>query len=311
MAYLFAVNGIARDRRGNAWSLAWIGRWWRARGEGRWGWSTRRGEDAGRDLGIDFLDIYFADEAQAWLEWRTKGRALPLSVAGLLAGMWFCFAVFRVEPADVSGALGGLSMMFVLGAPFLGLLMGSSSGGFDLKPFAATRPMSDGDLASSVLRNAAVSFGIAAAIWLPGLLLTSIVWQPDEWLNVPRDSQGWETCERMISQFVVLTLASWTLLGLGTALAMAGCRFVLWGGLGAGALGLSVVVGLSNGPPIAEEIVVPGLAALCFCGTAAIFRAARRRSLLSGRTQFGCVLGYALLLGIHRLVVLLRSCQSI
>ncbi len=248
LAYLFALNGIARDRRGNAWSLAWIGRWWRARGEGRRGWSPWRREDAGSYLDIYFLDIYFAEQAQAWLEWRTKGRHLPLSTAGLLAGMWFCFAIFRVEPADVSGALAGLSMMFVVGAPFLGLLMGSSSGGFDLKPFAATRPMSDGDLASSVLRNAAVSFGIAAAIWLPGLLVTSIVWQHDEWQAVLQDLQGWETCEGMITVAVVLTLASWTLLGLGTALAMAGCRFVLWGGLGAGALGLSVIVGLSNGP---------------------------------------------------------------
>lgn len=188
-------------------------------------------------------------------------------------------------------------MMFVVGAPFLGLLMGSSSGGFDLKPFAATRPMSDGDMASSVLRNAAVSFGIAAAIWLPGLLVTSIVWQHDEWQAVLQDLQGWEICEGRIIVAVVFTLASWTLLGLGTALAMAGCRFVFWGGLGAGALGLSVIVGLSNGPEIAVEIVLPGLAALCLCGTVAAFRAARRRSLLSGLTQFGCVLGYALLLG--------------
>jgi hypothetical protein len=28
VSYLTAVNGVARDRRGEAWSLAWVGRWW-------------------------------------------------------------------------------------------------------------------------------------------------------------------------------------------------------------------------------------------------------------------------------------------
>jgi hypothetical protein len=143
LSYLLAVNGVARQRRGEAWRWAWLTR--------RWAAVDRKS----RRIASSHRGTRFRSAAWAlfWFEWRTKGRWVPLNLVGMLAGLWVCFGLLDLAPYEVSAVLGSYTVLFLLASPLVGVYVGSRVNGFDLKPFTATRPVPDAALSTAVLET--------------------------------------------------------------------------------------------------------------------------------------------------------------
>ncbi len=168
--YLASVYVVGRNRRGEAWSLASLGDWWANR--------VGEGVSTGTTAANKFTPRSFRSRraAQFWMEWRSKGRYVPLAVAATVGLLWVIAASDRSDPFAVSGAVAELTVMLMLTSPFVGLYLGHRSERFDMKPLLATRPLGDDELAMIVLRHAAVACGAGAIVWLIGVALTVAVW---------------------------------------------------------------------------------------------------------------------------------------
>lgn len=299
LSYLLAVNGVARDRRGDAWSLSWLSRWWAGATEA----VARRSR--GQRGAARFRS---AASAQFWFEWRTRGWFVPLFAAGMLGGLCLCFGFLAIPPYEVSILLGAFTALFLVTSPLLGVFLGSRPNGFDLKSFTATRPLPDSGLAAAVLRNAVASVASAAAIWLTGSVAALAVWVPQE-LDAPRNLWN-EGFIRLFSVYgwdvSLLALAGWTFVGLGASLALCRRWFVCCTGLGLGGLLLSSLFIADALPRFPAEALIVLIAAGCLGCTVAAFIAVRGRRLLSGRAVFACLAGYFVLL-----VYLYGACPAV
>ncbi|MCU0963115.1 MAG: hypothetical protein MUF48_23735 [Pirellulaceae bacterium] len=283
-----AIAAVARDRRNESWPwMTLVHRWFARRAvvpqlQGRASHSaTARTFRSPR-------------RAQFWFEWRSKGRLLPLALGCLMGLLWLGFVLLRVKPDDVINTLAAVGGMLLMLSPFIGLFLGHVADRFDLRSFAATRPLSDGAIASAVLRSVAASLGCAATVWLAGILLTSAIWYPAaaevlnnfRWGDLPR-----EDLYRAVALGVFAMLAPWTLAGLGAALALARSWFVVAGGISVvGLFTCFILVTAAN-----EEVGRALFASLCLGATVAAFLAVRRRHLVSTRTVLACLAGYVLL----------------
>jgi len=287
---LLAVNGVARDRRGEAWSLAWLGRWW----AGTMDAASRRSRGRGRYGAAVFGS---AASAQFWFEWRTKGRYVPLTVAGMLGGLWLCFVLLAIPAVDVTTAMDSFSALFLVASPLVGAFLGSRRNGFDLKPFTAARPLPDSVLAAAVLRGAAASVGCAWAIWLMGWAAARAVWAPERWQ--PLSSLWKDGLAEFIQEYSwgasLLCLTCWTFVGLGASLALCRRWFVSCTSMVLTGLLLSLVLAAGFVHLFAAALIVL-VAEGCLVCTVVAFAAARRRKLLSVRAALACLVGYFVLL---------------
>jgi hypothetical protein len=240
--------------------------------------------------------------AQFWFEWRSKGRLLPLGVGCLVGAIWLGFVLLRVEPDDVTSTLAAVSGMSLMLSPFVGLFLGHMSDRFDLRSFTATRPLSDGAMASAVLRSVVTSLGCAAIVWLAGVLVTNAIWHPGAFQGL--SSLRWSDLRRedlysVVALGVFAVLAPWTLAGLGAALALARSWFVVAGGIGfVGLFTCCVLTSVAN-----EEIGRALLGSLCLGGTVAAFIAVRRHRLVSTRAVLACLTGYVLLVAFFHVLL--------
>ena len=296
LAYFLAVSGVARDRRGDAWSLAWLA------GVARWPMEfaarlTQRTVSQDRPARA----FRSPQAAQFWFEWHAKGRVIWLSFLALLGGFWAWLTIAQPNPIDIDDVLGGLGGMCVVLTPFVGLYLGSDAGRFDRRVFSATRPLSDGDMASAVLRNVAAVVGSCSAIWLLGIIVALAVFHPHggEWQQI---QHIWANDRFSLVCMVVaptvdlllrvlwLLLGIWTAVGLCAALALARSWFVCVGGMGF--LGLIVSI-----PWLAKSEVHPlfSLAVVCLLGTLTAYTAAYRLRVISHRTIIRCGALYLLL----------------
>jgi hypothetical protein len=298
VSYVLAINGVARDRRGGAWSLAWLAD---ARA------SVLQGVSPGRYRTSAGRSFRSASAAQFWLEWRTKGRLVPLTVGGPMLALWISFWILALEPYGVGSAIDLSMVTLVILSPFIGVFFGCSSRNFDLPSFAATRPLSDRELASAVLRNAAASLLSTALLWLvgTGLMLMLPVWRPERWRAICQAWEGgWLQFHWQYGVYaVMLLLISWTCVGLGAALGLARSWFVGCAGVGAGAAFLSFLWAIGRGPPPLAEFLVVLVAWVCWGGTVAAFLVAYRWRLVSKRAVVGCLLGYLVVLGYFYVVL--------
>ena len=287
-SYLLAVNGVARQRRGETWGWAWLIRRWAAVD------TASRRSASPRD-GTRFRSTA---SALFWFEWRTKGRWVPLYVTGILAGLWVCFGLLDMAPSVVSSILRSYTFLFLLASPLVGVYVGSRVNGFDLKPFTATRPVPDADLSAAVLRSAAAAVASAAVILLVGNLATLAVWVPYDWASLRFSwSSGGSAFFRAYGfDASMYVLGCWMMVGLGASLALCRQRFVCWAGLGFGGLLLSFVYGSELLPAGVLEALEAFVGAACFAATTAAFVAARRRKLVSVRAAFACLTGFLVLL---------------
>jgi hypothetical protein len=158
MAYLAAVAGVARDRRGDRLSWAWLGRLLLAAVPG---WRGRE-----RPFASPLA-------AQRWLEVRRHGWLLP-ALVGLFLAMLFWGAALPLSRAEVARIALAIVGVPALLAFFVGFGMGKTSfwaRDLRLSSFLATRPVSCTALAHAKLQAAALS---ALAAWGVVLLLAPL-----------------------------------------------------------------------------------------------------------------------------------------
>jgi hypothetical protein len=298
-SYLIAVNGVARDRRGEPWSLAWLCRWWAAKADA----ASRRSRD--QRGAVRFRS---AASAQFWYEWRARGRSVPLVTAGMLVALWLSLRLLAVPPPDVSIVMESFTALFLVASPLVGVFLGSRRKGFDLESFTATRPLADRRLAAAVLRNAAASVGSAAVIWLAGSAAAMAVWVPAEWqpLRSLSNVSIAELFEELVWPISLLSLACWTLVGLGASLALCRRWFVCCTGLGLVVLLLSFASIADALPRFVAELLIVLVAAACLGCTVTAFVAARHLGLLSPWAACACLAGYVVLL-----VYLYGACPAV
>jgi hypothetical protein len=155
VAYLLAVVGVARERRGDRISWAWIGRLL---------------QRAAPSLAFKRKPFSSPLAAQRWLEIRRHAWLLPAFVGFFLAMLFWAMALplSATEVAQVVAAMVGFPIMLAF---FCGFGMGKTSfwaRDLRLTSFIATRPLSAAALGAAKLRAAAIA---AVATWALILLL--------------------------------------------------------------------------------------------------------------------------------------------
>jgi hypothetical protein len=107
-------------------------------------------------------------EAQFWCEWRRKGWAMPVCVAaGIVLGVGGWAFGSRNPGELLEGFVAGGALLSI-GAVLCGLIIGNvgrSDESFDMGQFLGTRPLTNSELASCVLRVAAGSVLASWALW--------------------------------------------------------------------------------------------------------------------------------------------------
>jgi hypothetical protein len=228
-------------------------------------------------------------QAQLWYEWRTKGVVIPATVGigeFIGVGIWllkpqdanYLFAGFIVGGAlvAVSGALGFLHGI-------VGRLDGDFQGDFQISQFLATRPLTNTQLAGTILRTMAKSVFLGWAIWALSLLIVYAVvlaLRVNLGVEFPAPLGWWSV--------PVALLGAWTLGGVMVAVALTGRQYVVAGFLVVAAglpIGLLFFAQVALSPR-AQDYLALGLAAFCgvafVVGTIAALVAARRRALVTG-----------------------------
>jgi hypothetical protein len=158
VSYAVAVVGVARDRRGDRLSWAWL---WRLLARA----APRR---VGRER-----SFASAAAAQRWLEIRRHGWILPAFTTFFL-GMLFWAAALPLDKVDVARMAAGIVGFPMVLAFFVGFGIGKTSfwaKELTLPGFTATRPMTCATLAHAKLQAAGFS---ALATWGLVLLLAPL-----------------------------------------------------------------------------------------------------------------------------------------
>jgi hypothetical protein len=301
-AWVVAVAGVARDRRGDA--QGWPGL--------RALWSS----------GLDRLPrrrrrLRSPAAAQFWFEWRCKGWPLPT----IMVFAELVVVAVSVWNRSVSGLLLAMIVLPFFLVPIGAFAMGAIVGRLseitrhpELDLFRATRPLADRSLALANLKVGGASILAAWAVALTAAALTALVMVLGGQGHVVRQEWGrWirdvGVASNEIVSFLFLMaltmLIAWVMLGSLATLAMAGHRKLMTG-LTAGAVAIILVlvlawpwIGAASGARIARiAVVVLGLALiLSSLGSIAL---TRLRRLVSDRffafSLAGCVL--ALIAGV-------------
>jgi hypothetical protein len=193
-AHGIAIKGVARNRRGDPplsiGFFDWLDR-------------TFRISPAEARLTTSF-------QAQCWHEWRRKGWAMPMSVLVLIifGFIAWCFGSRSARDLFQAFFVGG-HMMWGLG--FIGgILMGNigpTDSNYSMGHFAATRPMSDSDIARAVLRTAAQCVLLTWSIWLVAFLIVCVcllACGASEAIKPPPDWSWWCFPATLLGPWIVM-----------------------------------------------------------------------------------------------------------
>jgi len=270
-AYLIAVAGAARDRRGDAFSLLPIWEWLLERLGTLWVRQKRFSSPAA---------------AQFWFEWRQKGLVMPIIAAAVHAGI----LVLILAGVIVNGAVDmvlGISCVFLSLAWFpMGFLFGlrdTSSGKWELGAFAGTRPLNDRDISLATLKVGAASiaatFAVCVLAVLPWVVMGSLEHLSGKFTAHPYLLAFGYLCG--------LLLSGWTVMALAACITLTGHKWVL-GVLGAivfvfffGIMTLGTWNPMSPGRREALlETLVIFITSGCLLGAFAAFTAAYRKRLI-------------------------------
>jgi hypothetical protein len=288
LAYVVALAGVTRERRGGGWGWAWLRQRWEAFGARR-----------------PARTFAGPAPAQSWMEWRQKGMLLPLAMGAFLLVL---LANTQTAALEARHVVIGLATVAAL-PPFLAFLVGFGmgktsfwAGDLRLSAFLATRPLTDAALAAAKLKAAART---AALTWLVALPLTAawvarsgrdeVLTQGWQWLVAEYgDAGAWAVAGLAVAAIVFLT---WMQLVAGMALALTGRPAAVNAFVGiylafAGALTWLGVWTVYH-PDFYDTLLtalwwLAGAAALGkLLALAWAVRAMRREGLLRGRVQFG------------------------
>jgi hypothetical protein len=236
-AYAVAVAGVARDRRGDRWGWAWLGRLLLR--------AVPRLPGPERPFASPLA-------AQRWLEVRRHAWLLPVVVGLFLALLLFwatALPLSRAEVARVAAALVGFPAVLAF---FVGFGMGKTSfwaGDLGLSSFLATRPLTSAALANAKLHAAWLS---ALTTWGLVLLLSPL------WAVLSGNVEA----VRALGDALFHDQPAWKL-GLLAPVALAGLVGLTWLQLVAGmCLNLTGRAGVVNGVVLLYAAVGTALASL-------------------------------------------------
>jgi hypothetical protein len=225
--------------------------------------------------------------AQLWSEWRTKGVALPAIVGmGLFMGFGIWLLSSRNANALFEGCIAGGAMLIL--AAFLGGFVlgnvGRADSDIQINQFLATRPLTNTQLAGTILKTTAKSVFLGWMMWVVALSIvyaTLLALRVNLHVVLPAPLGWW---------LVPLSLiGAWTAASLMLTLALTGRQNLLAGSIFA-AIALSIALMLFEKTvlsPQAGEYFRHGLAAfggLVFVlATIVALIVAHRRRLISRR----------------------------
>jgi hypothetical protein len=285
-AYIVAVIGVSRDRRGDC--VGWPGFW------GRF------------DFVMDLLPgrrkpFNSPAAAQFWHEWNEKDWLMPAASGVCVAGI-ILFGVLGITDSQNTLML-FISLSYIgLSVPlFAGLIIGQCGRKSKIDDFKATLPVSSPRLSAMILRPGTAGLLSALAIYVAGLFFM-IGW----FLMVGEDetvTQGWHDVIGAVHEFgygntlllvaVGITIA-WGIMGLGASMTFMGRPRLLWGfwlvicSVGPVVLVLDTLHTFNLIPfgivPALWMIAPWAVGTGCVLGTAWAFFAARRRYLVASRT---------------------------
>jgi hypothetical protein len=278
LAYVVGIVGVARNRSGEPpFSIGLID------------W-LKRVFSLGPQANLTFRDPL---HAQLWYEWRIKGAIMPAIVGmGLLMGLavWLPNRNANHLLEELIAAGGLLAVAAALGGLIIGsVALGKASNDLQIGQFLATRPLTNTQLAGTVLRTAAKSIFLGWAMWAVAFLfvyailcalhisLRSPLPAPVGWWYVP-----------------VVLLGAWTAAGAFIPVSLTGRPYLFLAVSCGGIMALFIGLMLFSSNVLsaeAQDRFVHGLAvfwgAAFAIWTVGAFWLARRRSLVAWPTLYG------------------------
>jgi hypothetical protein len=271
-AYATAVWAVARNRRGEP-----------PLSIGFFDWLNRTLESWSTDDSRPRSPL----EAQRWVEWHRKGWMMPFSIL-LLIVVGFIVWLFTSRRAEdlfdafLIGA-GVISLLAFIG----GLLMGNvgkNDADVTMGQFLATRPISDADLARTILRTAVKSLLLTWLIWAAAFLIACgclLAVGATRHMRIPDDLNLWKAAAVVLGPWVVMgTLTSLTLMGRSKPFALLFCVLV-------GFISLLIFSRLAlrvEAQFLLQQALAGVVATSILLGTLWIYVAASSRALISAST---------------------------
>ena len=285
-AYIVAVIGVSRDRRGDC--VGWPGFWGPL--------------DRMRDL-LPGRQKPFGSPAAAqfWREWNEKDWVIPAGSGICLGGVILLKILGINNTRNTIMVFVGL-LQIGLGVPFFaGLLFGQCGRKSRIDDFKATLPVSNSRLSAMILGPGAASLLSALAIYVAGLLLM-IGWffmagegetVIQEWHSVVNAIQHEFGYGNTLLLVAVGIIIAWGLVGLGASLTFMGRPWVVWGfwlvicSVGPVIMVLDTLHTFNLIPfgivPALWRVAPWAIGTGCLLGTAWAFLAAHRRHLAASR----------------------------
>jgi hypothetical protein len=279
VAYRVAVFGVSRNRCGSPpysiGLMAWL----------------QRVFTFGPDTQLAFPTPL---RAQLWFDRRTKGWALPAIVGmGLFMGFGIWLLSNRHAQALFDGCLAGGAML-ILAALMGGFVLGNvgrADKDIQIGQFLATRPLTNSQLAGTILKTTAKSVFLGWALWVAALLIvyaTLVALRFNVRVTLPEPFRWWLVPAALVG--------AWAATGVMLSLTLTGRQNLLTGSIFAV---ISLAIGLMTFQktvlsPQAAEYFIRGLAV---CGgivfavaTIVALVAALRRQLIS-RQMLAALIG--------------------
>ncbi|HVJ67932.1 MAG TPA: hypothetical protein VM510_08115 [Caulifigura sp.] len=162
-AYFIGLAGVARQRRQEPLRCPQFLEWLARAMDGR---------------PAENLRFRSAEEAQLWLEWRSKGILLPgvMISFGLVA--FAGWILFSRDTADLLQGVIGAGMILPLVSGIVGLVIGNygpTDGNSVMGPWTASRPMTSQTLARVVLKTQFRAVAICTVLWQLALWSVSLI----------------------------------------------------------------------------------------------------------------------------------------
>jgi len=285
-AYIVAVLGVSRDRRGDC-----------------VGWPGFRGRLAAV---MDLLPgrqkpFNSPAAAQFWREWHEKDRLMPAACGIWVAGI-ILLRVLGITDTRATVLLFTFMLQVGLVVPlFAGFIVGQCGRKSVIDDFKATLPVSNSRLSAMILRPGAAGLSSAWAIYVAGLLFM-IGWYfmvgqgdaiPLGQYNSVKNAVlelGYANTLLLVASGIVVV---WGAMGLGASMTLVGRPWLLWGfWLAICSIGpVLLVLDTLHALNLIPFSVAPLFSSLpwtigicCLLGTAWAFSAARRRYLIASTT---------------------------
>jgi len=291
-AYIVAVIGVSRDRRGDC--VGWPGFWGRL--------------DCVRDLLPGRQKPFNSPAAaQFWREWHEKDWLMPAASAICVGGVILLDASGINNTQDTITAFVGLFYIGLAVPFFAGLVFGQCGRKSKIDVFKATLPVSNSRLSAMILRPGAASLLAAFAIYIAAAALM-IGWffmvgegetVTQEWHSIVivihhvfgYDVFGYRNALLLAAVGVVI---AWGLVGFGASITFAGRPWLVLGfwlvvcSVWPAFMALRTLHWLNLIPfdivPALFGALPWTIGTLCLLGTAWAFFAARRRHLIASIT---------------------------